>query len=137
MTSDPASILTDRGSETGKLIARIALDLVQNTRDEGIVFRERPKGKEKASENIEVQQNVPRATLSNAESGEASLTLTRALSGKLEKPKSRTASLKVPAIGSLTPPLFGGFLSQQHWKLQGALRQFSEASGKRSKSPIL
>ncbi|KAJ7683300.1 GTPase activating rab protein [Mycena olivaceomarginata] len=40
MTSDPASVLADQGHETGPLIARLALELVRNARDEGVVFRE-------------------------------------------------------------------------------------------------
>ncbi|KAF7375613.1 GTPase activating rab protein [Mycena sanguinolenta] len=43
MTSDPASILADQGHETGPLIARLALELVRNARDEGIVFRDPTK----------------------------------------------------------------------------------------------
>ncbi|KAJ6489064.1 rab-GTPase-TBC domain-containing protein [Mycena sanguinolenta] len=43
MTSDPASILADQGHETGPLIARLALELVRNARDEGVVFRDPTK----------------------------------------------------------------------------------------------
>ncbi|KAK7055916.1 GTPase activating rab protein [Favolaschia claudopus] len=45
MTSDPASILADQGHETGPLIKRLALELVGNARDEGLVFREPSKNR--------------------------------------------------------------------------------------------
>ncbi|KAF7335463.1 GTPase activating rab protein [Mycena venus] len=48
MTSDPASILADQGHETGPLIARLALELIRNARDEGIVFREPGKERKRA-----------------------------------------------------------------------------------------
>ena len=40
MTSDPASVLADAGRETGLLIKKLTLELVQNARGEGVSFRE-------------------------------------------------------------------------------------------------
>ena len=39
MTSDPGCVLANAGHETGPSIKKLALELVQNTRDNGVSFR--------------------------------------------------------------------------------------------------
>jgi hypothetical protein len=43
MTSDPGSVLADQGRDTGPLVAKLAMELIKNARDEAIIFHERPK----------------------------------------------------------------------------------------------
>ena len=128
MTSDPGSILADQGSETSPLIARLALELVKNTRDEGVVFRERTK--EKKDKNIEwldsgeqvIRPAISRATFSSAEGGGAARTLNRTLTAQVEGgrrvSKSRTASLISTPFAS---PMFGSFISQQQRKITAVI----------------
>ncbi|KAF8642048.1 hypothetical protein AX16_009714, partial [Volvariella volvacea WC 439] len=48
MTNDPGSILADQGRESGELIKKLAMELIRNAREKGVVFRERPNlGKER------------------------------------------------------------------------------------------
>ncbi|KAJ4492712.1 rab-GTPase-TBC domain-containing protein [Lentinula edodes] len=55
MSSDPSSILSDPG-ETGPLIKSLAMDLIRNAREEGVVFKEsrsaRTKGQRLKTNNI-------------------------------------------------------------------------------------
>lgn len=65
MTSDPASILDDQGRETSPLIARLALELVRNAREEGLDFRERPRERERKVDKSDSQDQVaPKIALS-------------------------------------------------------------------------
>lgn len=43
MTSDPSSILADKGKETSPLVARLAMNLIRNARDDNVTFLERQK----------------------------------------------------------------------------------------------
>lgn len=126
MTSDPGSILTDQGSETGPLIAKLALELVKNARDAGVIFVERPKEreKEKKVERTDPGENgaVSRATFSSVEGGDAALTLHRTLNAQGDtggkKPKTRTASAMSTPFAS---PSFGSFMAQQQRKITTVL----------------
>ena len=46
MASDQESVLADAGRETGPLLKKLALKLVQNARDEGVSFREERRERE-------------------------------------------------------------------------------------------
>ncbi|KAJ6578067.1 rab-GTPase-TBC domain-containing protein [Mycena capillaripes] len=136
MTADPASVLADAGRETGPLIARLALELIRNARDENIVFREpgreRParRGAELSLDrdafNAHAGADGPLALLSPpaTASGEAILTLSRALGsagtaredgfrggkGKGKKGRSAAASIMsspAPAAQALFSTLLG------------------------------
>jgi hypothetical protein len=111
MTSDPASILADQGRETAPLIARLALELVQNARDHKINFRDRPK--EKKDKTDPTDKYSPIATLSRS-SGlvDAATTLNRALAGPSVTPralKAKASSIMAP----LGTPLFGAFMAHK------------------------
>ncbi|KAJ7471030.1 rab-GTPase-TBC domain-containing protein [Mycena latifolia] len=127
MTADPASILADQGLETGPLIARLALELIRNARDEGIVFREPTKERrERERRGLEVEPagstdgpSGPFAVLSPPATspGEAILTLSRALgsAGVASQDGFRTAKGKgksrAASIMTSPAPLFAGFMS--------------------------
>ncbi|KAF9223253.1 TBC-domain-containing protein [Gyrodon lividus] len=119
MTSDPGSILVDQGREAGPLVRRLALELVQNARDEHIVFRELPKPRER-KERKEGRaegghQVVARATLSPVEGVAASESLSRALTAQgqvVRKSKSRTGLMST----SFTSPILSALMPQPQRK---------------------
>ncbi|CCM04212.1 uncharacterized protein FIBRA_06379 [Fibroporia radiculosa] len=111
MTSDPSSILEDQGQDTSPLIAQLALQLVQNAREEGLDFRERPKEKkERKIEKVHSQDQVLN-TLPLSPVGETAPAANRTLSGTPRKPQNRRKpSINLPSFAS---PLFGSFMAQQ------------------------
>ena len=123
MTSDPGSILADQGRDTGPLVAQLALQLIRNARDQGVVFRDRPKER-KESKSSEVQGDVAVGStpvISLSSGTDATLTLSRALGNQLDalrKPKSKAKTMPTSLISS---PIFGSFLSQQTRKSSNAV----------------
>ncbi|KAF8149027.1 rab-GTPase-TBC domain-containing protein [Crassisporium funariophilum] len=122
MTSDPSSILSDQGRETGPLVAQLAMDLIKNARDEGISFRERPKDRRDGKADLPhdaVERHGPMATISpGTGSSDAATTLNRALATQTEtmrKVKSRTTSV-MQVAPPFASPLFGSFMNQQQRK---------------------
>ncbi|KAJ3797579.1 GTPase activating rab protein [Lentinula aff. detonsa] len=69
MTSDPSSILSDP-NETGPLIKSLAMDLIRNAREEGVVFREsrpaRAKGQKLKTNSLNPTTDVTSPILSGA-----------------------------------------------------------------------
>ncbi|KAL4262497.1 Rab-GAP TBC domain-containing protein [Pleurotus pulmonarius] len=128
MTSDAASILADQGRETGPLIARLAFELVQNARDGGVVFRDKPKEKKEKGKLERVDTfDSPIATLSSAHGADVALSLSKALaSAPAERAKSRSGSL-LPVSPPFASPLFGSFMPQPSRK--------PLASGSRTNGP--
>jgi hypothetical protein len=124
MTNDPASILDDQGHHTSELIARLALELVRQARDDGVVVRERPK--EKRFERRE-SPAVPFRQLAGSGTGALegdngnghALTQPHGTStATMQKVKSRRAGLVSEAFAS---PLFGNFIAQQQRKISSAV----------------
>ncbi|THH08191.1 hypothetical protein EW146_g9072 [Bondarzewia mesenterica] len=119
MTSDPSSILADQGRDTSPLIAGLALQLVQHSREADIEIREIPKEKKdrKSEKTNTGDHGNPRATLAKPSSVDITTTLSRALNAEevpARKPaRGRMASFTGPM---LTSPLFGSFLPQQQKK---------------------
>ncbi|KAJ7146773.1 rab-GTPase-TBC domain-containing protein [Mycena epipterygia] len=128
MTADPASILADQGHETGPLIARLALELIRNARDEGIMFREPAKerrdrrGLETDTGGTADSGSGPVALLSPPTSpGGSILTLSRALGSagtasqdgfRSGKGKGKaSAKSRAASIMSAPAPLFAGFMT--------------------------
>ncbi|TFY69130.1 hypothetical protein EVG20_g3280 [Dentipellis fragilis] len=113
MTNDPSSILADQGQDTGPLVARLALELVRRTRENGLEIRHTPKEKkERRQEKANVhEQTKPKVTLSQV-NGDVAGTLNRALHAADDTPrpvKTRTKSFSATGLAS---PLFGTFLQQ-------------------------
>ncbi|KIJ14378.1 hypothetical protein PAXINDRAFT_169775 [Paxillus involutus ATCC 200175] len=120
MTSDPGSILVDQGREAGPLVRKLALELVQNARDEHIGFRELPKPRErkerKEGRAEGSHQVVARATLSPVEGVAATESLSRALTAQgqvVRKSKSRTGGL---ISTSFTSPILSALMPQPQRK---------------------
>ena len=121
MTSDPRSILMETGSETGGLIARLALQLVKNAREEGIELREKPKEKrDKRYDRFQALDLSPKVALITPEGADAAQTLNQALATHTEtrKTKSRHGNR---TVSMLTSPLIGSFFAQQTKKLTGVV----------------
>lgn len=128
MTSDAGSVLVNQGNDAGSLIKRLALELVHNARDEGVMFRERPK-KEKLEQQL-ISPAITSPTFSSAEGGEAALTLNRTLS--MQGTKKRSAKSKASMITSpFGSPLFGSFMPQQQKKVpakNGSVQKLSQGN---------
>ncbi|KAJ4472028.1 GTPase activating rab protein [Lentinula aciculospora] len=139
MTSDPSSILSDPG-ETGDLIKSLAMDLIRNAREDGVVFRE-PRSARTKGQKLKTNHTTPplesvtspilsgfgdtgsNLTSPSTSTSDAAKNLSRALGlGSGVEPNikpTRAGGLK-NAVGSIvalpSPSLFGSF----SW--QGATR---------------
>lgn len=117
MTNDPSSILTDQGRDTGILIAKLAMDLIRNARDEGVDYRDKLV-KEKKDVSVAVKKAESTTdhinVVLNPKSGtDATASLNRALNmnDELKRRKDRASSTRVTS--PLVPPFFGSFSRQQ------------------------
>ena len=121
MTSDPGSILADQGRDTGPLVAKLAMELIKNARDEAILFHERPKDRKEIKHDNSpdlAEKLSPMVTLSpGIGSTDAATSLNRALAGQGEKvrksSKSRSATIMQSKISPSFPSSFGTFMAQQ------------------------
>lgn len=121
MTSDPRSILMETGSETGGLIARLALQLVKNAREEGIELREKPKEKrDKRYDRLQALDLSPKVALITPEGVDAAQTLNQALAIHTDTRKTKSRHGK-GTVSMLTSPLIGSFFAQQTKKLTGVV----------------
>ena len=121
MTSDPRSILMETGSETNGSIARLALQLVRNAREEGIELREKPKEKkDKRQERPLAPDLSPKVALITPEGFDAAQTLSQALAIHTDARKTK-ARHKKGTVSMLTSPLIGSFFAQQTKKLTGVV----------------
>lgn len=123
MTSDPGSILTDQGRDTGPLVAQLALELIKNARDQGLVFRDRPKER-KEPKSSEMQGELadkdrlgPTPIISPLSGADATATLSRALGNQLDAARRSRSKSKASMI---TSPIFSSFMSQQSRKPSNA-----------------
>ncbi|KDR78593.1 hypothetical protein GALMADRAFT_244042 [Galerina marginata CBS 339.88] len=125
MSSDPSSILADQGRDTGPLVAQLAMELIRNARDEGVVFRNRPKDRKdlradhtSSSEPADKSGAVGTMSSPNVGSTDVAMILNRALASQTEtmkKTKSRAASI-MQVAPPFASPLFGSFMTQQQRK---------------------
>ena len=121
MTSDPRSILMETGSETSGLIARLALQLVKNAREEGIELREKPKEKrDKRHDRPQAPNLSPKVALITPEGVDAAQTLNQALATHADAWKTKARHGK-GTVSMLTSPLIGSFFAQQTKKLTGVV----------------
>ncbi|KAJ2926842.1 hypothetical protein H1R20_g10246, partial [Candolleomyces eurysporus] len=116
MTPDPQSILVDTGDVSAP-IAQLAMDLVKNTRDQGITFHERTKDKKDPLPHhlVEADKPGPPAVLSPMVGVDAASVLTKTLSRQVESKwnKTRGSAFMSPTF---TSPLLSSFLGQQSRK---------------------
>ena len=120
MTSDPSSVLADQGRDTGPLVAKLAMELIKNARDEAIMFRERPKDRNDTKNDRSsdfTERLSPVVTLSpGTGSADATTSLNRALAGQAESmrksKKSRAASIMQSKKSPPFPSPFGSFMGQ-------------------------
>jgi len=117
MTSDPRSILMESGSETGGLIARLALQLVKNTREEGIELREK---RDRRQERQPVPDFSPRVALITPEGLDAVQALSQTLAIHTDPRKMKGRHGK-GTVSMLTSPLIGSFFAQQTRKFTGVV----------------
>lgn len=135
MTSDSGSILVDQGRDAGPLIRRLALELVQTTRDEHVIFREPRERRERKEARVEGgHQVVARATLSPVEGIAATESLSRALNAQnqvVRKSRSRTGGL----TASLTAPILNALMPQPQRKPTGGLESVPRSNADASAVP--
>ena len=121
MTPDPRSILMETGSDTDGLIARLALQLVKNAREEGIELREKPKEKrDKRNERQSALDLSPKVALITPEGVDAAQTLNQTLAIHTDARKMRARHGR-GTMSMLTSPLIGSFFAQQTKKLTGVV----------------
>ena len=127
MTSDPSSVLADQGRDTGPLVAKLAMELIKNARDEAIMFHERPKDRKDTkhdnSPDLVAEKSGPIVTLSpGIGSADAATSLNRALAGQAENvrksSKSRSATIMQSKKSPSFPSSFGTFMAQQQQQQQ-------------------
>ncbi|KZP22612.1 TBC-domain-containing protein [Athelia psychrophila] len=118
MTSDPGSVLVNQGIDTGPLVQLLALDLVRNARDQGVIFRDKERPKKEKPEQQLTSSAVTNPTFSSAGGGEAVMTLNRTLSAQGTNTKKKSTRSKAAAMitSPFASPLFGSFLPQQQRK---------------------
>ena len=116
MTSDPNSVLVERGIGTSALIGSLAFELVKGAREEGIEIRALSKEKRDRKEHEQITTN-PKATIVKSSGADVTASLNRALSGSEDvstvKAKTRTAPSFSISGQTFASPLLGTFLQQQ------------------------
>lgn len=117
MTNDSSSILADQGRDTGVLIAKLAMDLIRNAREEGVNYRDKAV-KEKKDVSVTVKKDESttghiNVVLSPKSGTNATTSLNRALNmnDDLKRRKDRASSTRMTS--PFVPPLFGSFSRQQ------------------------
>jgi hypothetical protein len=118
MTSDPNSVLVERGIGTSALIGSLAFELVKSAREEGIEIRAPSKEKRDRKHDREHEQITnPKATIVKSSGADVTASLNRALSGSEDvstvKAKTRTAPSFSISGQTFASPLLGTFLQQQ------------------------
>ncbi|TRM64764.1 rab-GTPase-TBC domain-containing protein [Schizophyllum amplum] len=141
MTGDPSSVLADQGHETGSLISQLAFELVRNTRDAGIDFREPQKERKErrhpsrvVSETaVEEPASATSTVFSTSQTFDATMTLNRALRKQLQqghrKAMTKGAGALLPIMQPFSSPLFGSFSQQQRKTSSAAQGGASGPSG--------
>ncbi|KAJ2918478.1 hypothetical protein MD484_g1974, partial [Candolleomyces efflorescens] len=134
MTPDPQSILVDTG-DVNASIAQLAMDLVKNTRDQGVTFHERTKDKkEPMHHHVEADKPGPPAVLSPMVGVDAASALTKTLSRQVSgKRKPRGSAFMAPTFNS---PLLSSFLGQQSRKPSSAVDKQIPNQDSSAKAPL-
>ncbi|KAI0777008.1 rab-GTPase-TBC domain-containing protein [Irpex lacteus] len=109
MTSDPSSILIDRGEVIGQLITRLAYELARNARDSGLDIRKPARPRKETTRGHE--RPFPR-TPSSLSSNESQV-LARSASGGSDSSRNYSLRQGTMTFSALASPLFGSFMTQQ------------------------
>lgn len=120
MTSDPGSVLADQGRDTGPLVAKLAMELIKNARDEAVMFHERPKDRKdiKLDHSPDfAEKSNPMVTLSpGIGTTDAAASLNRALAGQAESVRKSNKLRSATIMQSMKSPPFSSpfttFMSQ-------------------------
>ncbi|EPQ53941.1 TBC-domain-containing protein [Gloeophyllum trabeum ATCC 11539] len=130
MTSDPGSILVDHGRETGPLISELAMELVRNAREQGLIFREKPKEKKEKKKLDGEALPQPQPTLSKPGIDPAEVLSRVAVSkgdAAISRHRARKPSIGIPS--ALSSPIFGTFFSQQQKRLSTMVDAIQKSAG--------
>lgn len=127
MTKDPASILADQGHETSELIARLAVQLIANAREEGIVFGEKPRERKQQKADLPgaIDDLTPKGLIDSSLRADAKATLSKTLSAQATINKGKQAQ-PVPFLGG---PLFGPFIAEQQRKISNVFGVVQTSAG--------
>ncbi|EJD06547.1 TBC-domain-containing protein [Fomitiporia mediterranea MF3/22] len=128
MSKDPSSILVARGHETSDLVAQLAMTLVSNAREEGIVFRGRLKEKklQKTEPPGSPEGSLAKGLIDPVEHADVRATLSKALSGQTVVSKTRRPQASTALFGG---PLFGPFIAEQQRKISNAVGAVQKSAG--------
>lgn len=127
MSKDPSSILIDRGHGASELVAQLAMRLVSNAREEGLIFREKPREK-KQSRDPPMSSDVSllRGVIDPVEHADVRATLSKALSGQTAVSRGRRPQPSATLFGG---PLFGPFIAEQQRKISNAVGVVQKSAG--------
>ncbi|THH10048.1 hypothetical protein EW145_g1603 [Phellinidium pouzarii] len=127
MTKDPASILADQGHETSELISRLAVQLIANAREKGIVFGEKHRERRQHRADLPgaIGDSTPKGLIDSSLRADAKATLSRALSSQATINKGKQAH-SMPFLGG---PLFGPFIAEQQRKISNAFGVVQTSAG--------
>ncbi|KAH8118089.1 TBC-domain-containing protein [Phellopilus nigrolimitatus] len=128
MTKDPASILADQGHETGELVARLAMSLVANAREEGIIFRGKAREKRQLKSDLPgaVEGSLPKGLFDSPVHADVKTSLSRTLSAQPTVSRGRRRQSASPLFGG---PLFGPFIAEQQRKISNAVEVVQKSAG--------
>lgn len=125
MTKDPASILADQGRETSELIAKLAMALVSNAREQGLVFRE--KARERRQPKLNSREiPVVRGVMDLPAHADVKSTLNKTLAAQATTSRKTRESRSGP---SFTGQLFGPFVAEQQRRLSSAMEAVQKSAG--------
>lgn len=123
MSSDPSSILID-SDNTGDLIARLAMELVCNARDQGLAIRGKVRERRRKVESTPLKLVTSDIF---SDSGETRMAFAKSLSDHAPmKNKERRPS--APGGGMFVAPI-GNFLAEQQRKINNAVGVVQKSAG--------
>ncbi|KAL5525835.1 hypothetical protein ACEPAG_7172 [Sanghuangporus baumii] len=127
MSKDPSSILVDRGHGASELIAQLAMRLVLSAREEGLVFREKPREKKQSRDPPTASDaSQVRGVIDPVEHADVRATLSKTLSGQPAVNRGRRSQPSTALFGG---PLFGPFIAEQQRKISNAVGVVQKSAG--------
>ena len=113
MTADAASILADQGRETSELVSNLALQLVQNARDERLEIRDVAKERKERNRKKSSRYDLIAVQSPELVDNDQTPTLRRVLTRSDLAERHARSRQPTVSIASFASPLFGTFASQQ------------------------